>query len=129
MPHNMPTIQPMQATALATESRPDDAVDLAVLDSSSAASAAPQLVPPTETAEVSGVGAWLTGKQIVGLWSNAASRNSWVSIAGMGWRKLYNVGDTGITEMTMLATHARAGGRQCSLRIEADNQVHEIYVW
>jgi hypothetical protein len=129
MANNMPTVQPAQTIVAGSEGRPDITVDLETLASTTTAAAGPQLVPPTEAAELSGITAWLTGKQIVGIWSNASPRNSWVSIEGVGWRKLYNAGDTGITEMTMLAAHAKAGGRQCSLRIEADNLVHEIYVW
>jgi hypothetical protein len=129
MANNMPTIPPIQTGITGIEGRPDVTVDLDSLASAPATAAGPQLVPPTEVAEMSGIGAWLTGKQIVGIWSNASPRNSWVSIEGVGWRKFYNAGDTGITEMTMLAAHAKAGGRQCSLRIEADDLVHEIYVW
>lgn len=129
MPNNMPTVQPAQTSVAGSEGKPDMTVDLQALAASTTAVAGPQLVPPAEAAELSGITAWLTGKQIVGIWANASPRNSWVSIEGVGWRKLYNAGDTGITEMTMLAAHAKAGGRQCSLRIEADNMVHEIYVW
>ncbi len=129
MANNMPTVQPVSTSVAGTEGMPDITVNLESLASTTTAAAGPQLVPPTEAAEQSGITAWLTGKQIVGIWSNASPRNSWVSIEGVGWRKLYNAGDTGITEMTMLAAHAKAGVRQCSMRIEADNLVHEIYVW
>ncbi|HUO45650.1 MAG TPA: hypothetical protein VM470_02325 [Acidimicrobiia bacterium] len=128
MTNSMPTINPATTAIQTAEGQPDAAVDLATLEEVAMAPG-PQLVPPTEVAATTGISAWLTGKRIFGLWSNASPRNSWISIEGVGWRRLHNAGDTGITEMTMIAAHARAGGRQCSIRVEADNLVHEIYVW
>ena len=122
-----PTMQPAEDTST-QEGRPDATVDLTEIESDP--TAGPQLVPPTETAaQAVAAGAWISGKKIVGVWSNASPRNSWINIEGMGWRRLANVGETGLVLMTMIAAHARASARTANLRIDGDNQVHEIYVW
>jgi hypothetical protein len=98
---------------------------------STAAASPPQLIPPEETAAAgdTGITAWLSNKKIVGVWSNAANKNSWINVEGTGWRRLHPASENAVVAMTMLASHAKADGRICSVRVESDNQVHEIYVW
>ena len=76
-----------------------------------------------------GITAWLSNKKIVGVWSNASNKNSWINIQGLGWRRLFTGSETVVTCMTMLAAHARAENRNVNVRLEADNMIHEIYVW
>lgn len=95
-------------------------------------SGVPLLTPPEETLATEaeeGISAWLTNKKILGLWTNSANKNSWISIQGVGWRKLFNASETAVVTMTMLAAHARAENRTVNIRVEADNLVHELYVW
>ena len=92
----------------------------------------PQLTPPEEVeaaAAEEGITAWLTDRKILGLWSNSANKNSWINVQGLGWRRLFTGSETAVTCMTMLAAHARAAGRNVNVRLEADNMIHEIYVW
>lgn len=98
-----------------------------------AAGAAPTLVPPTEAeieaAESEGIAAWYSGKKIVALWSNDDNRNSYISVPGLGWKKLSSANDSSVVSMTMLAAHAEQTNANVNIRIEADGMVHEIYVW
>jgi hypothetical protein len=95
--------------------------------------AAPSLVPPTESAleaaTEDGIAAWHNGKKIVALWSNVSNRNAYISVEGMGWKKLSNANDSCVVSMTMMAAHAEQTNANVNIRIEADGMVHEIYVW
>lgn len=95
------------------------------------ATSLPQLIPPEETAAAAetGITAWLSNKKIVGVWSNASNKNSWVNIEGTGWRRIHPASENAVVAMTIIASHARADNRTASLRVESDNNVHEIYVW
>lgn len=91
----------------------------------------PQLTPPSEAESVTdeGITAWLTNRKILRLWTNSATKNSWINIQGLGWKRLFTGSDTTVVCMTMLAAHARAASRTVNIRLEADDMVHEIYVW
>ena len=73
--------------------------------------------------------AWLTNRKVLRLWTNSANKNSWINIQGIGWKRLFTGSDTTVVCMTMLAAHARTAGRNVNVRLEADDMVHEIYVW
>jgi hypothetical protein len=114
----------------ATAGSPSEAFSEAIADSTTAASP-PQLIPPEETAAAgdTGITAWLTNKKIVGVWSNAANKNSWINVQGTGWRRINPASENAVVAMTILASHAKADNRNASVRVEGDNLVHEIYVW
>jgi len=107
----------------------------ALLEEGAAAApgAAPTLVPPTEAeieaAEGEGIAAWHSGVKIAALWCNEANRNAYISVAGLGWKKLSPATDSSVVSMTMLAAHAEQTNANVNIRIEADGMVHEIYVW
>ena len=63
----------------------------------------------TITSEVD-TAAWQNNKRINGLWSINQVRNSWVSVDGIGWKKLVNNSDSAIVALTMLSSHAREKG-------------------
>jgi hypothetical protein len=102
-------------------------------DSSAATPSAPTNEPPAsaKSGATGGIGAtvWVSGKKINALWAINENRNSWVSVAGVGWTKLANNSDTAIVALTILATNARQTQGDVSYRQEADNMIHEIYVW
>jgi hypothetical protein len=129
--NNIPTQTEPQLGALATETTagsPSEAFSDSIASTTSAASP-PQLIPPEETAADTGITAWLPNKKIVGVWSNASNKNSWINVQGTGWRRIHPASENAVVAMTMLASHARADDRTCSVRVESDNHVHEIYVW
>lgn len=72
---------------------------------------------------------WRRNQYINGLWSKNETRNSWISITGIGWKKLANTTDSGITALTVLASQALQTGRPVDCREEADGMIHEIYLW
>jgi hypothetical protein len=129
--NNIPTQTEPQLGALATETTagsPSEAFSDSIASTTAAASP-PQLIPPEETAADTGITAWLSNKKIVGVWSNASNKNSWINVQGTGWRRIHPASENAVVAMTMLASHARADDRTCSVRVESDNHVHEIYVW
>jgi hypothetical protein len=76
-----------------------------------------------------GVSAWQNTKKVEALWTINQDRNSWVGIAGIGWKKLAGPNETAVSAMTMLVAHARATDSVINYRDESDNLIHEVYVW
>ena len=98
-----------------------------------AALVAPTAEPPSGGLEAGagGVGAsvWVSGKKINALWAISENRNSWVGVAGVGWLKLANNSDSAIVALTMLGANAKLTQGTVNYRQEADNMIHEMYVW
>ncbi len=92
----------------------------------------PVLEPPTggiaARAAGGGAGAWFN-RTAGGLWSIAEDRNAWVYVNSVGWVKLSNASESGLMALNMLAASARQTGGAFNYRQEADNMIHEIYVW
>lgn len=120
---NAPTQQPPAAsetaarTRTAASSTPPGAAQL---------HSAPTL--PSTGGGARGVAAWQTSKQVDALWTNQ-DRNTWVGIAGTGWKKISGPSETAAVALTMLMAHARATGSPVTYRDESDNLIHETYVW
>lgn len=132
-----PQLQPPTAAGVAAieAGRPSelDTISLAEAERRDA-DGAPSLAPPTETAAaaaaaVTAVTAWQQNKTVAGLWHDAASRNSWASFAGMGWRKVNDVNDSSTIAITQMLAHARATGVVVNFLEGADGKIHEVYVW
>jgi hypothetical protein len=99
-----------------------------------AVTAAPTAEPPTAAeggvaAGAIGASVWVNGKKINALWAISENRNSWVGVAGVGWVKLANNSDSAIVALTMLGADARHTQGVVNYRQEADNMIHEMYVW
>jgi hypothetical protein len=110
------------------------ALSSSTADSSAATPSVPTKEPPAsaqKSGDTGGIGAtvWVSGKKINALWAINENRNSWVSVAGVGWTKLANNSDTAIVALTILAANARQTQGDVSYRQEADNMIHEMYVW
>ena len=127
--NGMPTITDTQTDEL-PEGGPSEGF-IADAEAVSVADAPPELIPPEESAAAGerGVTAWLTNTRIIGVWSNSSNKNSFINIKDVGWRRLNPAGENAVVAMTMLASHARADGRNVTVRVESDNLVHELYVW
>lgn len=91
---------------------------------------APSLSPP-QAADSGGSVAttWLNDKRVNGLWGINENRNSWVGIAGVGWKKLANNSDSAVVALTILAAHAKQMQTNYTYREETDGMIHESYVW
>lgn len=75
-----------------------------------------------------GASVWLQNKKISALWSINQNRNSWIGVAGVGWKRLATDSDSAIVALTMLSAHAKQMDRVVNLR-EDSGQIKEIYVW
>jgi hypothetical protein len=82
-----------------------------------------------ESGAGAGISAWLNDKRITGLWTINETRNSWINVSGIGWKKLANNSDSAIASLTMLSAHAYEKAAVVNYREESDSMVHEIYVW
>jgi hypothetical protein len=74
-------------------------------------------------------GTWSNGQHVDALWSIHEDRNAWMSIQGVGWKKLSPRSESGIVALNALAANARVTQGQVSVREEDDGLVHELYVW
>lgn len=91
--------------------------------------ALPSGEPPALTTGNGGVTAWVNNQKINALWSINQHRNSWISIAGVGWKKLANNSDTAVVALSILGANAKQAQGPVNFREEADKMVHEMYVW
>jgi hypothetical protein len=94
----------------------------------------PELTPSAALqAAGAGVGAvtvtWHTNVQIDALWSIDQTRNVFIHIVGVGWRRIINLRDGSFLALVTLASQARQTNRPVSLREEADGMIYEIYLW
>jgi hypothetical protein len=97
-----------------------------------AISSTPTLSPPVTTAAAAqdGAGAnWRNGVRIDALWSIDETRNAFIHVTGLGWRKIYNGRDGAFQALTILASQARQTNSTVNLREEADGMIYEIYLW
>lgn len=93
---------------------------------------APNLTPPSQRAvqgSADAVAAWHNAKKITALWTNDAALSAWIAIDGLGWKRLSTAQESAHVTMALLAAHAEQTGATVNVRIEADDMVHEIYVW
>ena len=91
---------------------------------------APKLSPPAASEAVTAFGAavWQSDKRVNALYNTHHARNSWMSIAGLGWKKLATGSDSTCEAMTLLASHCRE--KNCRIDFSEENGlVNEIYVW
>jgi hypothetical protein len=122
-PSIAPTQEPPAQAILTSELRP---VDLPAPLSAAMAQDAPRddVLQAAES-----VTAWVNSQKVTMLWGVAQNRNSWMAIAGVGWKRLSNATDSGVMALTILAAHARQSQTTVNYREEADGMVHEMYVW
>ena len=91
---------------------------------------APQFMPPETEEGVTAIEAavWNSDKRVNALYTTLHARNSWMSIAGVGWKKLTTANDSACEAMTQLAAHCRE--KNCRIDFSEENGVvTEIYVW
>ena len=72
---------------------------------------------------------WNNSAHINALWSINQDKNSWVGIAGVGWKKLSTASESGIVALTALASTAKEKNSLVYYREESDSMIHEFYVW
>ena len=75
-----------------------------------------------------GAGVWYNSKKVVGLWTKAETRNAWINLSELGWKKIYNGSDSSITAFNIIAGSALEKQTLVNVLIEND-QIIEIYAW
>jgi len=125
---------PEAASAGGTTTRFDAPTEQPPLNSASmaiagASTAMPSIAPPEEALQAFGATTWHIDKRILATWSINQNRNAWVSISGIGWKRLAANSDSAIVTLTMIGAHARQSQCRVDLREESDGMIHEIYAW
>ena len=118
------------ATVAASNIAPTVEVPAVNVQAQAISSNGPTLNPPERAEGISAIGAavWSTDKRVNGLYTTFNPRNSWMSIAGIGWKKLATGSDSMCEAMTILAAHCRE--KNCRIDFAEENgAVKEIYVW
>lgn len=132
MPDKEPKAMPPTASTDTLEvggSRPSTEPPAEALLASEGSDSMPLETPPAESAAATAFGAvWHSGKKIDALWSINQNRNSWVHVAGIGWKRLANNSDSAVVALTMGGAHARQMNSTVSLKEDA-GQITEMYVW
>ncbi len=132
--HAGPTLTPpgelstSEAGGLAAPTITDEQIAALKVESA----AGPTLTPPSTAGAQTGEGvtvSWHTSVQIDALWSIDQTRNAFVHIVGVGWKKIFNGRDGSFQALVTLASQARQTNRPASLREEADGMIYEIYLW
>lgn len=129
-------MQPAAATA-AGPNQPTQALPAAADASSSSEGSARESTPfdsfsSQEAAagvkDAFGAGTWHNNKKVNALWSKAETRNAWIGITDLGWKKINPATDSSVTAICMVA--ASALETQTPVNVLLDNdQVVEIYNW
>ena len=91
----------------------------------------PMTLPPSENraATADGVAQWHDDRRVTALWSNAAARNAYASVPGLGWKRLVHSDDSAFLAMVAMASHAEATGAPVRLKLGSGGEIEEIYVW
>jgi hypothetical protein len=92
----------------------------------------PGMEPPGSVgarATATAVGAVQADKRVSALWCNRSTRNAFMHVTGIGWKRLSPANDSSWNAMVLLATQARQTGCRIDYRDEADGLVHEIFLW
>lgn len=75
---------------------------------------------------------WQNNRRITGLWTINETRNAWVYVQGLGWRKLANDRDSAFDAMLNWCAQAKADNRPVNFRevgTGGNIEIHELYVW
>lgn len=138
MTHGTPTLRPptpggTTETDVPGSSEPTTFTDVQVRlrTAESSPLTGPVTLPPAMAAEAVGevTGTWRNNVKVDALWAIDETRNAFVRIAGLGWRKIYNGRDGAFTALLTLASQARQANRPINFREEADGMIYEIYLW
>lgn len=89
----------------------------------------PQAIRSTAVGEDGVTASWHNGVKVDALWSIDETRNAWVRIVGVGWKRIYNGRDGAFQALVTLASQARQTGRPINVREETGGIIHEIYLW
>lgn len=129
----IPALEPPEGQALSvgnagqSQPSPVTTAELSSLAQTDLTLATPVEQPPVAAGGITGT--WTDGQILDALWTINENRNSWARVAGGNWVKLLNSSDPVTMALSALAANAKLTKGQVKFRTEADNMVHEIYVW
>ncbi|MEV4316837.1 hypothetical protein [Actinocrispum sp. NPDC049592] len=125
-----PTTESSIDISIPGTSAPSDE-QIAALVVESAPLAGPTMAPPAAAAlaEEAVTGTWQNNVKIDALWCIDETRNAWMRVVGVGWKKIYNGRDGAFTALVTLASQARQTGHAVNIREEPDGMIYEIYLW
>jgi hypothetical protein len=107
---------------------------LASLTAQAEADMAPTFLPPGTNANLVAqaadaiTGTWRQNVLVTALWCIAETRNAWIHLQSIGWKKIVNSRDGSFVALVTLASQAKQTGRPVTCREEADG-IYEIYLW
>lgn len=111
--------------------------DLSLVTTTVPDTAGPSLLPPQHDPSRAAAAAagdavtaavWTYNRTVSATWSINETRNAWILVDGVGWKKIFNGTDGAFTALTTLAAQARQTGHAVSFR-EDGGLVREIYLW
>ncbi|MCE7009119.1 hypothetical protein LWC34_40850 [Kibdelosporangium philippinense] len=85
------------------------------------AATSPQAIAPTQCG-------WHVGQTISDLWSYEDSSGVWVSVEGVGWKRLSPASRSGHTHMTLLAGAATHDNLPVDFHEDSDGQIDQLIV-
>lgn len=108
---------------------------VATLTAQAAVEMGPVLTPPGVATQVdidvteSITGTWRQNVVVTALWSINETRNAWIHLQNIGWKKIFNSRDGAFTTLVTLASQAKQTNRPITCREESDGMIYEIYLW
>ncbi len=131
-PVNIPPAAEAEAGGATEASAPSLVIETTEASTSGESEAAPTLDPPFASSsgdqDSFGAGVWHNSKRVNGLFSTNQTRNSWMSITGIGWVKLASNIDSANEALTVLATAAKVKNSPVNYYLDG-GQATQIYVW
>jgi hypothetical protein len=118
-----------------TEPLPLTSEMVATLTAQAAVEMGPVLTPPGVTTQAdikvaeSITGTWRQNVVVTALWSINETRNAWIHLQNIGWKKIFNSRDGAFTTLVTLASQAKQTNRPITCREESDGMIYEIYLW
>ncbi|WP_205512381.1 hypothetical protein [Longitalea arenae] len=137
IPTDMPSASAMSAASTASESFAPEAQPLLPSKTENGKTGGSLLATPFDAIkelekgqaeEGFGAGVWHSNKKVVGLWTIAQTRNAWVNLTDLGWKKFYSGSDSSIVAFNIIAGSALEKQTLVNVLIEND-QIIEIYAW
>ena len=71
---------------------------------------------------------WHNNKNVTRTFISSGSKNSYVAIEGVGWRRIKPDAADGVTNLTIMMNVAKAHGRTVNVNIDGNNQIDVAYL-
>ena len=61
-------------------------------------------------------------------YATTGSKNCWAKLPSQGWRKIKPSTDSGVTNVHLLLSLARANSKQAHVTVDGSNQITKVYL-